>query len=90
MKVYTVTESIDYSDTSILGIYATAVRAKEACRQEAEAEAAHALWKAEEAEGSPLRVPMAAFLRVTEDGNTLSIRVGSTVFGVDEHEVVAA
>jgi hypothetical protein len=73
MKVYTVTESIDYSSTNILGVYATAVRAKEACWQEAEA--------------YPY---LKASLESTEDGNTLSIRVGSTVFGVDEHEVVAA
>jgi len=36
MKVYTVTESIDYAETNILGIYATAVRAKEVCWQAAE------------------------------------------------------
>jgi hypothetical protein len=37
---------------------------RENTRREQEAEAAHALWKAEVTEGSPLRVPMAAFLRV--------------------------
>ena len=73
MKVYTVTESIDYDGSSILGIYATAVRAKEACWQQAEAYP----W-------------LKDTLESTEDGNALSIRVGSTVFGVDEHEVVAA
>jgi hypothetical protein len=73
MKVYTVTESIDYGCSYILGIYATAVRAKEACWQAAEAYP----W-------------LKNTLESTEDGNTLSIRVGSTVFEVDEHEVVAA
>lgn len=37
MKVYTLTETIDYDGSNILGVYATAVRAKEACWQEAEA-----------------------------------------------------
>lgn len=73
MKVYTVTESIDYSSTNILGIYATAVRAKEACWHAADAY----LW-------------LKGTLESTEDGNTLSIRAGSTVFEVDEHEVVPA
>ena len=36
MKVYTLTETIDYGRSSILGVYATAVRAKEACWQAAE------------------------------------------------------
>ena len=36
MKVYTVTETIDYGRSSILGVYATAVRAKETCWQAAE------------------------------------------------------
>ena len=73
MKVYTVTESIDYAETNILGIYTTAVRAKEACWQEAEAYP----W-------------LKNTLESTEDGNALSIRVGSTVFEVVEHEVVPA
>jgi hypothetical protein len=33
-------------------------------RREQEGEAVHALWKARVTEGSPLRVPMAAFFRV--------------------------
>ena len=37
MKVYTLTETIDYAGSKVLGIYATAVRAKETCWQEAEA-----------------------------------------------------
>jgi hypothetical protein len=73
MKIYTLTESIDYGCTYILGIYATAVRAKEACWQEAEAY-------------PYLRNTMES----TEDGNHLSVRVGTTVFEVDEHDVVAA
>lgn len=73
MKVYTVTESIDYDGSNILGIYATAVRAKEACWQQAEA--------------YPY---LKDTLESTEDGNALSIRVGTVVFGVDEHEVVPA
>lgn len=36
---------------------------RENTRREQEAEAVHALWKAQVTEGSPLRVPMAAFLR---------------------------
>ena len=73
MKVYTLTESYDYDGTNILGIYATAVRAKEACWQEAEA--------------YPYLLNT---MESTEDGNHLSVRVGTTVFQVDEHEVVAA
>ena len=73
MKVYTLTETIDYDGSNILGIYATAVRAKEACWQQAEA--------------YPY---LQNTMESTEDGNTLSIRVGSVVFHVDEHEVVPA
>ena len=35
---------------------------RENARREQEAAAAHALWKAQVTEGSPLRVPMAAFM----------------------------
>ena len=73
MKVYTLTETHDYSASYLLGVYATAVRAKEACWQEAEA--------------YPY---LQNTMESTEDGNTLSIRVGTVVFHVDEHEVVAA
>ena len=73
MKVYTLTETIDYDGSNILGIYATAVRAKEACWQEAES--------------YPY---LQNTMESTEDGNNLSIRVGTVVFHVDEHEVVPA
>jgi hypothetical protein len=73
MKVYTLTIYNTRGGDSPLGVYKTAVRAKEACWQQAEAYP----W-------------LKNTLESTEDGNTLSIRVGSTVFGVDEHEVVAA
>ena len=73
MKVYTLTETIDYAVSKVLGIYATAVRAKETCWQEAEA--------------YPY---LQNTMESTEDGNTLSIRVGTVVFHVDEHEVVGA
>ena len=74
MKVYTLTETIDYAGSNILGIYATAVRAKEACWQEAEAYE------------SRLRIDEDGS---TEDGNNMSIRVGTVVFHVDEHEVIS-
>ena len=73
MKVYTLTETIGVVGSKVLGIYATAVRAKETCWQEAEA--------------YPY---LQNTMESTEDGNTLSIRVGSVVFHVDEHEVVPA
>ena len=73
MKVYTLTETIDYDGSNILGVYATAVRAKEACWQEAEA--------------YPY---MKDTMESTEDGNSLSIRLRTVVFEVDEHEVVPA
>lgn len=73
MKVYTLTETIDYDGSNILGVYATAVRAKEACWQEAEA--------------YPY---MKDTMESTEDGNTLSIRLRTVAFEVDEHEVVPA
>ena len=73
MKIYTLTETHDYAETNILGVYATAIRAKEACWQEAEA--------------YPY---MQDTMESTEDGNNLSIRVGSKVFEVDEHEVISA
>ena len=72
MKIYTLTETHDYAETNILGVYATAIRAKEACWQEAEA------------------YPYLQNMESTEDGNSLSIRVGNKVFEVDEHEVVGA
>ena len=75
MKVYTLTETIDYAESNILCVYATAVRAKEAC------------WQAAEDYESRLRI---AVVGSTEDGNNMSIRVGSVVFHVDDHEVVAA
>lgn len=73
MKVYTLTETIDYDGSNILGVYATAVRAKEACWQEAEA--------------YPY---MKDTMESTEDGNSLSIRLRTVAFEVDEHEVVPA
>ena len=73
MKVWTLTETIDYDGSNILGIYATAVRAKEACWQEAEA-----------------YPHMKDMMESTEDGNSLSIRLHTVVFEVDEHEVVPA
>ncbi len=73
MKVYTVTESIDYDGSSILGIYATAVRAKEAC------------WQAAEGWAKPDES-----IESTEDGNTLSIKIGEVKFCVDEHEMIGA
>ena len=72
MKIYTLTETHDYAETNILGVYATAIRAKEACWQEAEA--------------YPY---LQNTMESTEDGNTLSIRVGTVVFHVDEHEVIS-
>lgn len=74
MKVYTLTETIDYDGSNILGVYATAVRAKEACWQEAE---------------SYLDLPYNT-MESTEDGNTLSIRVGTVVFHVNEHDLIGA
>ena len=73
MKVYTVTESIDYGCTYILGIYATAVRAKEDC------------WQAAEGWAKPDES-----IESTEDGNTLSIKIGEVKFCVDEHEMIGA
>ena len=73
MKVYTLTETVDYAGSNVLGIYASAVRAKEACWQEAEA--------------YPY---LSNTIESTEDGNNLSIRVGTVVFHVDEHEVISA
>ena len=73
MKVYTLTETHDYSASYLLGVYATAVRAKEACWQEAEA--------------YPY---LQNTMESTEDGNTLSIRVGTVVFHVDEHDLIGA
>ena len=73
MKVYTLTETIDYAESTVQGIYTTAVRAKEACWQEAEA--------------YPY---LQNTMESTEDGNTLSIRVGTVVFHVDEHDLIGA
>lgn len=73
MKVYTLTETIDYAGSNVLGIYATAVRAKEAC------------WQKAEAYPYPQNT-----IESTEDGNNLSIRVGTVVFHVDEHDLIGA
>jgi hypothetical protein len=75
MKVYTVTayRTCGPVGNNLLGIYTTAVRAKEACWQAAEGWA-----KPDESVES------------TEDGNTLSIKIGETKFCVDEHETYGA
>jgi len=76
MKVWTLTIYRTHGGDSLLGVYKTAVRAKEACWQAAEVEAAWA--KPDESVES------------TEDGNRLSIKIGEAKFCVDEHELVGA
>jgi hypothetical protein len=75
MKVYTLTayRTRDHGGDSLLGVYKTAVRAKETC------------WQAAEAWAKPDES-----LASTEDGNTLSIKIGGVRFCVDEHELVGA
>jgi len=73
MKVYTLTIYRTHGGNSPLGVYKTAVRAKETCWQHAEAWA-----RPEESVES------------TEDGNTLSIKIGEVKFCVDEHEMIDA
>lgn len=73
MKVYTLTETHDYSASYLLGVYATPELAKEACWRQAEA-----------------YPHMKDMMESTEDGNSLSIRLHTVVFEVDEHEVVPA
>jgi len=72
MKVYTLTETHDYAGSYLLGVYATAIRAKEACWQKAEA--------------YPI---MKDTMESTEDGNSLSIRLHTIAFEVDEYEVIS-
>lgn len=73
MKVYTLTAYRTCDCDSLLGVYKTAVRAKEAC------------WQAAEAWARPDES-----IESTEDGNTLSIKIGEVKFCVDEHEMIGA
>jgi hypothetical protein len=73
MKVYTLTIYSTRGGDSPLGVYKTAVRAKEAC------------WQAAEGWAKPDES-----IESTEDGNTLSIKIGEVKFCVDEHEMIGA
>ena len=73
MKVYTLTAYRTHGGDSLLGVYKTAVRAKEDC------------WQAAEAWARPDES-----IESTEDGNTLSIKIGEVKFCVDEHEMIGA
>jgi len=73
MKVWTLTESIDYAESNLLGIYTTPELAKEAC------------WQA--AEAYPYQRNT---LESTEDGNFLSVSIGSVKFHVDEHDLIGS
>jgi hypothetical protein len=73
MKVYTLTIYRGLGGDSLLGVYKTAVRAKEDC------------WQAAEAWAKPDES-----IESTEDGNTLSIKIGEVKFCVDEHEMIGA
>jgi hypothetical protein len=75
MKVWTLTETHDYEASYLLDVYATPELAKEAC------------WQKAEAYPQPYTVTT---MESTEDGDFLSIRVGTVAFEVNEYEVISA